>query len=156
MARPELGAKRVCPTTGRKFYDLNKTPIISPYTGQVVTFAAPTAGRGRAEAVAARVVPVVEEAEADPVVDAELISLEEADDEATGGKVAATEDDVEIEDDAATDDTFLEERGCRRGRHRPHRRRHRGRRGAVSEAAFAAGGESGLDRRVRLASCRDL
>ncbi|MGA7309408.1 MAG: TIGR02300 family protein, partial [Pseudolabrys sp.] len=25
MAKPDLGTKRVCPDTGRKFYDLNKT-----------------------------------------------------------------------------------------------------------------------------------
>ena len=34
MAKPELGTKRVCPETGRKFYDLNKDPIVSPYTGK--------------------------------------------------------------------------------------------------------------------------
>ena len=34
MAKPELGTKRVCPVTGRKFYDLDKDPIVSPYTGQ--------------------------------------------------------------------------------------------------------------------------
>jgi uncharacterized protein (TIGR02300 family) len=36
MSNPEWGVKRVCPETGKRFYDLNKTPIISPYTGQVV------------------------------------------------------------------------------------------------------------------------
>lgn len=39
MAKPELGTKRVCPVTGRKFYDLNKNPVISPYTGEVVPIA---------------------------------------------------------------------------------------------------------------------
>ena len=33
MAKPELGTKRIDPETGRKFYDLNKDPIVSPYTG---------------------------------------------------------------------------------------------------------------------------
>ena len=37
MPKEEWGVKRVCPTTGKRFYDLNKTPIISPYTGEVVT-----------------------------------------------------------------------------------------------------------------------
>ena len=37
MPKPEWGKKRVCPTTGKRFYDLNANPIISPYTGQVVT-----------------------------------------------------------------------------------------------------------------------
>lgn len=37
MAKEEWGTKRVCPTTGKRFYDLNADPIISPYTGEVVT-----------------------------------------------------------------------------------------------------------------------
>ena len=36
MPKEEWGTKRVCPTTGKRFYDLNKTPIVSPYTGDVV------------------------------------------------------------------------------------------------------------------------
>ena len=36
MPKEEWGVKRVCPTTGKRFYDLNKTPIISPYTGEAV------------------------------------------------------------------------------------------------------------------------
>lgn len=34
MAKEEWGTKRVCPTTGKRFYDLNKDPIVSPYTGE--------------------------------------------------------------------------------------------------------------------------
>lgn len=33
MAKPDLGTKRTDPETGKKFYDLNRDPIISPYTG---------------------------------------------------------------------------------------------------------------------------
>jgi len=36
MAKEEWGVKRLCPTTGKRFYDLNKDPIVSPYTGEVV------------------------------------------------------------------------------------------------------------------------
>ncbi|MEZ5673814.1 TIGR02300 family protein [Thalassovita litoralis] len=36
MPKEEWGTKRVCPTTGKRFYDLNKNPIVSPYTGEVV------------------------------------------------------------------------------------------------------------------------
>ena len=36
MPQEEWGTKRVCPTTGKRFYDLNKDPIVSPYTGDVV------------------------------------------------------------------------------------------------------------------------
>ena len=37
MPNEEWGKKRVCPTTGKRFYDLNKNPIVSPYTGEIVT-----------------------------------------------------------------------------------------------------------------------
>ena len=37
MPKEEWGTKRLCPTTGKRFYDLNRDPIVSPYTGEVVT-----------------------------------------------------------------------------------------------------------------------
>jgi uncharacterized protein (TIGR02300 family) len=36
MPKDEWGVKRICPTTGKRFYDLNKNPIVSPYTGDRV------------------------------------------------------------------------------------------------------------------------
>ena len=36
MPKKEWGTKRLCPTTGKRFYDLNKDPVISPYTGEIV------------------------------------------------------------------------------------------------------------------------
>lgn len=36
MPKQEWGTKRVCPTTGKRFYDLNRSPVISPYSGEVV------------------------------------------------------------------------------------------------------------------------
>ena len=36
MPKEEWGTKRLCPTTGKRFYDLNRNPIVSPYTGEVV------------------------------------------------------------------------------------------------------------------------
>ena len=118
MAKPELGTKRVCPVTGRKFYDLNKSPVISPYTGEVVPIAPvapPRAARGdaaraaaAASATAAADMPEAAEAE-------ELVPLEEADAEENTGKVKAvvpeSEDDIEvdetIEDDDDDDSTFI-------------------------------------------------
>ncbi|MEM6276796.1 MAG: TIGR02300 family protein [Pseudomonadota bacterium] len=44
MPKEEWGVKRVCPTTGKRFYDLNRDPIVSPYTGEVVTI---DTGKGR-------------------------------------------------------------------------------------------------------------
>ena len=111
MAKPELGTKRVCPTTGRKFYDLDKDPIVSPYTGQSYPRSVfePQA-KAAAAAVAAKPAEDEEEAEtADSPV--ELVSLDEADAEAAEkDPVVTSEDDIEVEDDvAAEDDTFLEE-----------------------------------------------
>jgi uncharacterized protein (TIGR02300 family) len=36
MPKEEWGTKRVCPTTGKRFYDLNADPIVSPYTGEII------------------------------------------------------------------------------------------------------------------------
>src|SRR5215510_2710599 len=85
VAKPELGTKRICPVTGRKFYDLNKNPVISPYTGEVVPIA-PVVTRGRPETAKAAA-PVAEpEVEATETEAAELVSLEDADAEAQGKK----------------------------------------------------------------------
>ena len=111
MAKAELGTKRVCPTTGRKFYDLNKDPVISPYTGEIVPIAVLPVSR-RSAPVAAPVAPLAPEVEAPEPADVELVPLEEADAEAEGGKKEAVaegeEEDVEVADGGAEDDTFLE------------------------------------------------
>ena len=44
MPKEEWGTKRLCPTTGKRFYDMNKDPIVSPYTGEAVVV---VAGKGR-------------------------------------------------------------------------------------------------------------
>ena len=110
MSKPELGTKRVCPVTGRKFYDLNKDPIVSPYTGQIVPVTA--APRSRAEVLAAKPTREVEP-ELPEAADPDLVPLEEADAEAAGtGAVAvaeADEEDVELAEDLEDDSSFLEE-----------------------------------------------
>ena len=55
MPLAEWGTKRICPTTGKRFYDLNRTPIVSPYTGEVVDIE--SARRKMAAAVISRVQP---------------------------------------------------------------------------------------------------
>ena len=114
MAKSELGTKRVCPDTGRKFYDLNKTPVVSPYTGKIVPIAAPARARPEAAPVARPVVPEVAEIVPE-VAETELVSLEEAEAEQQGkAKPAAAadaegeEEDVEI-DESLDDAAFIEE-----------------------------------------------
>ena len=110
MAKSEFGTKRVCPTTGKKFYDLNKNPVISPYTGEVVPIVpvAPVAPpRWRNDA--ARAVPVPRaEAAPEPMEADELVSLEQADAEENTGKAKAvvpeSEDDTEIDETVEDDD----------------------------------------------------
>lgn len=41
MPKDEWGVKRICPTTGKRFYDLNKSPVVSPYTGEIVSIDLP-------------------------------------------------------------------------------------------------------------------
>jgi len=45
LPKEDWGVKRICPTSGQRFYDLNKKPIISPYTGETVTLDANTRTR---------------------------------------------------------------------------------------------------------------
>ena len=109
MAKPELGTKRVCPETGRKFYDLNKDPIVSPYTGKQypISFFEESAKVAIIEKVKEEEEEVAE-IDGDSA-DVEIVSLEEADEDATStGKsddLPDIDDDVEIDDD--DDDTFL-------------------------------------------------
>ncbi|HWU64996.1 MAG TPA: TIGR02300 family protein [Ensifer sp.] len=107
MAKAELGTKRVDPDTGRKFYDLNRDPIVSPYTGKSypLSFFEET-----------KVSALMEKEEEEDVAEVdtenteiELVSLEDADDDAAGGSEDLPDlgdDDVELDDD--DDDTFLE------------------------------------------------
>ena len=91
MPKAEWGTKRICPTTGKRFYDLNKVPVVSPYTGEVVDIE--SARRKMAAAVISRVVPEKDE---DVLVD-DL----EADDELL---VAGVADDTELDDELLEDD----------------------------------------------------
>ena len=118
MAKTELGTKRVCPETGRKFYDLGKTPVISPYTGKVVPIVVPVQSRSRPEpatpAPAARPAPVAEvETIVPETTDAEFVSLEDAVAEQQGKKSAdgtVAEGEEEVGADETLDDAaFIEE-----------------------------------------------
>jgi uncharacterized protein (TIGR02300 family) len=112
VARPELGTKRVDPVTGKKFYDLNRDPIVSPYTGQtypVSAFETPTTTSSRGSSRAAPVADT-EEPEVAELGEVELVSLEDAD--AEQGATAAVEtegEDIEIEEDVDEAEPFLEE-----------------------------------------------
>ena len=103
MAKPDLGTKRICPETGRKFYDLNKDPIVSPYTGQSYPrsyFDSGTPAVVDDEEIEDKEIDIEEGG-------AELVSLEDADEEAKGGDdLALDEDEVDLGDDD-DDDTFL-------------------------------------------------
>ncbi|MCX5513703.1 TIGR02300 family protein [Kaistia algarum] len=108
MAKAELGTKRIDPETGKKFYDLNKDPIVSPYTGNSYPRSFFESGPVRARPATKEVEE--EEAEDEVAETAEFISLEEADTEAAGGAEVvdpdADDEDVVIEDDG---DVFIEE-----------------------------------------------
>ena len=99
MPKEEWGTKRVCPTTGKRFYDLNKNPIVSPYTGEVVTL---DTGKGTRTMVADK---ADKDAKEETLVDEEDVVLE--DDDAAAGDVDLG-DDV-LEDDDENDDVSLDD-----------------------------------------------
>ncbi len=92
MPKAEWGTKRICPTTGKRFYDLNRNPIVSPYTGEVVDIE--SVRRKMAASVISRVVP-------DKDDDVLTEDLETEDDLL---ETTATED-AELDDDLLEDDT---------------------------------------------------
>lgn len=107
MAKAQLGTKRVCPNCGSKYYDLNRSPIICPKCGTRFEVAAAPA-RSRA---AAKPVPAAVDTEIEAKEPVEIVSLEEADEEAAAGgavPIEGVEDDEEVEKEEE-DDTFLAE-----------------------------------------------
>lgn len=109
----DRGTKREDPETGKKFYDLNKDPIVSPYTGKSYPrsyFEQNATSRKAVE-------PEEEEAEVEVEEVAEpgapeIVSLEDADAEEAGEEeVIADVEDVEDVEDIGEDeaDVFLEE-----------------------------------------------
>lgn len=118
MAKPELGTKRVCPETGRKFYDLNKDPIISPYTGKSYPLSFFDDTKSEIIETKAKAPEPVEEVEEEEKPEAEaegaeVVSLEDADEDADGDEdknlpdLGDNTDDEVLEDDSEEDDTFL-------------------------------------------------
>ena len=89
MPKEEWGVKRVCPTTGKRFYDLNKSPIVSPYTNEVVEL---DQNKNRMIAADAADMSSVRNKEAE--VDSEYIVLEEDTDDV----------EVDLADDILEDD----------------------------------------------------
>ena len=89
MPKEEWGVKRVCPTTGKRFYDLNKSPIVSPYSNEVVEL---DQNKNRMIAADAADMSTLRDKEAD--VDSEDIVLEEDDDDV----------EVDLADDILEDD----------------------------------------------------
>jgi uncharacterized protein (TIGR02300 family) len=100
LPKAELGTKRTCPVTGKKFYDLDRDPVVSPYTGQSYPR---SVFDPQPKIAKAAVADEDDELEVDVAVVPDLVPLEEAD-VADDAKVVA-DDDIDIEAD--DDDTFL-------------------------------------------------
>lgn len=97
MPKEEWGTKRVCPTTGKRFYDLNADPIVSPYTGEVVELET-----GKSRMIAADGEDAAS-AKAKATADEDDVVLDEADD------VDVDLDDDLLDDDDDEDNVPLEE-----------------------------------------------
>jgi uncharacterized protein (TIGR02300 family) len=101
VAKPELGSKRQCQSCGVKFFDLNKDPILCPKCGAVFHAAPPARAASRAA-------EADEEAETEKE-GVETISLDEVAADESKIETVDADEDVEIDDTAADDDTFLEQ-----------------------------------------------
>jgi len=107
MPKEEWGVKRVCPTTGKRFYDLNKNPIVSPYTGEVVTLDTGKASRSlvaekpKPKPAAAAKAAVVDDDDDDDLVVEDDLTIEDDDDDLDDDDVL---DDDEDDDTVALDD----------------------------------------------------
>ena len=89
MPKEEWGTKRLCPKTGRRFYDLNRDPIVSPYTGEIVPNENGKATRTMVADKSAAQNPATSDAEDEEVI------LEDDDDESS---------DVDLGDEVLDDD----------------------------------------------------
>jgi uncharacterized protein (TIGR02300 family) len=99
VTKPELGNKHQCQHCGTKFFDLSKNPVVCPKCGTVQQVVA--------VARTARPAPPPEE-EPEAETGPEIVPLEEA--EAAEEAIdVGVDEEVEIEDEAGEDDTFLEE-----------------------------------------------
>lgn len=115
MAKPELGTKRVCPETSKKFYDLNRDPIVSPYTGMsypLSFFEEPEPAAIQAKEEEEQDVAVVADDEEATESTPDTVSLEEADgeqaaDESLPGIDDDDDDALVLADDDDDDDPFL-------------------------------------------------
>lgn len=108
MPKEEWGTKRLCPTTGKRFYDLNANPIVSPYTGQIVTVDATKNRTMVADAEDAQTKKLKETA--DESEDDLLIDEDDSEDVDLGDEVLEDDDDDDtvsfddLGDVAANDD----------------------------------------------------
>ena len=110
----ERGTKREDPDTGKKFYDLNKDPIVSPYTGKSY----PRSYFDQTVLARIKAAPEPEEDEEVEIAEVvepdapEIVSLEDADaEEAVEGEEIPDVEGVEDVEDIGEDDAdvFLEE-----------------------------------------------
>ncbi|BAV49603.1 TIGR02300 family protein [Mesorhizobium sp. 113-1-2] len=105
MAKTELGTKRIDPETGRKFYDLNKDPIVSPYTGK--TYPRSYFEEGKIAALEEEEEVAEKEVDAEDEEGVEVVSLEEADEDVKGDDLPDLGDDEDVDLGDEEDDTFL-------------------------------------------------
>ncbi|MBM1220235.1 TIGR02300 family protein [Ponticoccus sp. SC2-23] len=98
MPKEEWGTKRVCPTTGKRFYDLNANPIISPYTGEVVNI---ETGKSRTMVADAEDAQSKKAKETEVEEDGDLLIDDDDTDADLGDDVLDDDDD---DDDVSLDD----------------------------------------------------
>jgi len=90
MPKEEWGTKRVCPDTGKRFYDLGRSPVVSPYTDKTVDL---DTGKATRTMVADK---ADKETEKKKELEDELLDSDDSEEEDTA--------EVELDDDVLDDD----------------------------------------------------
>lgn len=106
MPKEEWGVKRVCPTTGKRFYDLGRDPIVSPYTGEIVPLDTGPKSRVAIREEKAKIKAAAEAEDEEVLVDDDDAVLETEDDDTEvdlGDDVLEEDDDDSVSLDEIAD-----------------------------------------------------
>ena len=98
MPKEEWGTKRVCPSTGKRLYDLNRNPIVSPYTGEVVNL-----DTGKRSMIAADAEDQASKAKKKDSEDVDLLDDDDVEVDLDDDDVLEDEDDDNVSLDDITD-----------------------------------------------------
>ena len=109
MGKPEWGAKRVCPSCGGRFYDLQRDPVTCPYCGAAYELDS-LSERKPTQAVRAKEKPEPEAEPETPVAEEESDLIDDEDTVSEDVLLAEEGEDEDLGDIGVSKDSDEEER----------------------------------------------